>query len=316
MKKSLITLALGVALAACSHDYEYKPGEDNNKLVPINLTAQVNAITRAVNSGVINTNTEFTDAGIAGWEAAEHSADYTSAPTWHAHINVTASTETNGTLVSWTNDDPRYYNSDATKYTHMKAWHPCGTYDNGKPVFPENKIITFSNDGTSDVMFAEEIVGNKTTPVSAPLVFNHKTAQIVFKIKQGTGLEEGTTLKGITIKNAKIPTGFDFTKASNAGDFITYKEENLTIPGIAETVIPSAESAVGKPVMILPITGNKIPVSVATNHTTYETEIMVNTENVQEGYAYTIVLTFGQKGLEVHAKVTSWISGTGSAELQ
>lgn len=57
MKKSLITLALGVALAACSHDYDYKPGEDNNKLVPINLTAQVNAITRAVNSGVINTPT-------------------------------------------------------------------------------------------------------------------------------------------------------------------------------------------------------------------------------------------------------------------
>lgn len=197
----------------------------------------------------------------------------------------------------------------------MKAWHPCGNYDNGNPVFPATQKITFSNNGTSDVMFAEAIVGNKTNPVSAPLVFSHKTAQIVFKIKQGTGLAEGTTLKGITIKNAKIPTGFDFTKESTAGDFITYKEENLTIPGITETEIPSAETTVGNPVMILPITAKEIPVSVVTNHTTYDTTISVNTEKVQEGYAYTVVLTFGQKGLEVHAKVTSWISGTGSAEL-
>ena len=114
-------LGLGLSvLAGCSK--EYAGSNDNGALVPIELGAGVNVISRAV----ISTGTEV-KAGIAGWETAS-APTYAGTPSWGGsddlEVITTTASET-AQNVSWTT--PRYY-APGGETTYMKAWSPAGTF--------------------------------------------------------------------------------------------------------------------------------------------------------------------------------------------
>lgn len=307
MKKIFISLLATAALAGCSGNEE-NLAIDDGRPVPIELNAGVNTLSRAV----ISSGSEISNIGIAGWEAKENDAKYTTEPTWHTHLTTTANTSAHN--VTWLAQ--QYYNADETIYTHMKAWHPCGDFVTS-PI--ENNKVTFSNDGTVDVMMADVVKGNKTLGVSGPLQFKHKTSQIKFKVKKGTGLTDGTKIQKIVIKDAHLPTGFDISQDYKTPDAITYAEAaDLQIPNLNSNQVIGDEAPVGDPVMIRPTGTNDFLIDVTTSGATYKDckVTLTGGAKMDEGYSYTITLTFGQAGLELTAIVDEWKSATGGAELQ
>lgn len=308
MKKIFISLLATATLAGCSGNEE-NLAIDDGRPVPIELNAGVNTLSRAV----ISPGNDISNIGIAGWEAEEGQAKCTDPYTWHTHLTTTASTTAHN--VTWLAQ--QYYNADATIYTHMKAWYPCGDFVTS-PI--ENNKVTFSNDGTVDVMMADVVKGNKTLGVSGPLQFKHKTSQIKFKVKKGTGLTDGTKIKKIVIKDAQLPTGFDISQDYKTSDAITYADAaDLQIPNLNSNQVIGDEASAGNPVMIRPTGSKTFKIDVETSGATYkDCEVTLTGEGaiMSEGYAYTITLTFGQAGLELTATVDEWKSATGGAELQ
>lgn len=313
MKKTL-TLLLGLAvLTGCSK--EETGNSDNGTPVPIELGAGVNVVSRAV----IANNDAVTNAGIAGWEVPAVSGqpgtvDYSAQTTWNTTISTTASTSP--VAVTWT--DQKYYNSEATTVTYLKAWYPGGTFD------ATNSTVTFTNaNGDQDVLLAPVISGSKSKKItsSTPLAFRHMTSQIKFSVKKGEGLAEGTKIESITIKNAQLPIGFDLTKGIEEDGAVTYANAaDLIVPnidGTQEITNTNAGDPVGDAVMIKPIASKIFLVDITTSNTTYENKtVTVTTDAVQAGYAYDITLTFGQAGIELTATVAEWQTAAGSAEIQ
>lgn len=307
MKKNFISLLAIAVLAGCSGNEE-NAAIDDGRLVPIELNAGVNALSRAV----IASGSEITNIGIAGWEAEEGKVNYAQTYTWHTHLTTTASTTAHN--VTW--KDQQYYNADENMYTYMKAWYPCGDFKTSLIV--DNKV-KFSNDGTVDVMMADVVYGSKTDKASGSLQFKHMTSQIKFNVKKGTGLAEGVQIKKIIIKKAQLPTGFDISKAYSDADAISYADKaDLQIPSINSNQVIGDEAQAGDPVMIRPTGGNTFTIDVETSETTYENcAVTLSGDAVMSaGYVYTITLTFGHAGLELTATVEDWKPATGSAELQ
>lgn len=309
MRKNFpLLLGLGLSvLAGCSK--EYAGSNDNGTLVPIELGAGVNVISRAV----ISSGSEV-KAGIAGWEAAS-APTYAEAPGWGGsgdpEVITTTASET-AQNVAWTAQ--RYY-APGGETTYMKAWSPAGTFSTGN-------TVSFTNtDGSVDVLLAPVVSGSKTSKVSAPLAFRHMASQIKFSVKKGEGLAEGTKIESITIKNAQLPTGFDLKKGIDDDGAVTYAAAaDLTVPGIdgsKEISNTATGDLVGDAVMIKPIASKTFTVDITTNNASYEGKtVTVTTDQVLAGYAYEITLTFGQAGIELTATVADWKTAAGSAEIQ
>jgi hypothetical protein len=309
MKRNF-TLLLGLGLsvlAGCSK--EYAGNNDNGALVPIELGAGVNVISRAV----ICSGSEV-KAGIAGWEAAS-APTYAEAPSWGGsddpEVITTTASET-ARNVAWTAQ--RYY-APGGETTYMKAWSPAGTFSTGN-------TVSFANtNGSEDVLLAPVVSGSKTSKVSTPLAFRHMTSQIKFSVKKGEGLAEGTKIESITIKNAQLPTGFDLAKGIDDDGAVTYAAAaDLTVPKIDSSQEISNTIAgypVGDAVMIKPIASKTFTVDITTNNASYANKtVTVTTDQVLAGYAYEITLTFGQAGIELTATVADWKTASGSAEIQ
>lgn len=295
-------LAAGVLLSGCSKSESGDPSDGGR--AAIRLGSGVATVSKAP---VID-GTQFT-AGIAGWENTA-TETYAAAPLWNTTIQTTANATT-AQAVTWT--DTQYYNADEGTTTYMKAWHPAGTLS--------GTSVTFSNtDGSVDALLAPVVSGTKNNKDGKVLAFAHRTAQINFKVKAGTGLAANTKLRSIKIKDAQLPTGFDLAKEITAADAVTYATAaDLTVPGITAdaTTISGTETSVGNPVMIKPISGNTFSIDVETNNATYTGQtVTVTGTNVEAGTAYDVTLTFGQSGITLKATVTAWKTETGSAEIK
>lgn len=310
MKKIFISLWAAVALIGCSDKNEGLVIDDDG-LMPIELSAGINMLSRAP----INDGTRIEGIGIAGWEAEEDQADYTSSPTWHTHLNIGSASHETAQAVTWR--DQKYYNSNPTLYTHMKAWYPCGNFTDRK--LENNKVAIDNPHGLVDVLMAPIIKGSKTDK-AGNLQFKHMTTQIKFKVMAGTGLTEGTKINKIVIKNAQLPKGFDISKPITDADAITYGEAaDLDIPEVnTNQVIGSTSADAGSAVMIRPTNATTFNIDVTTSATTYSncTVSLDGNAKLEAGYAFTVTLTFGQAGLQLTALVDEWKAGTGGTTME
>lgn len=310
MKKIFISLLTAAALVGCS-DKDENLVIDDNRPVPIELGAGVNMLSRAA----IGNGSRIENIGIAGWVAEKDQADYSEAPDWHTHLTIESASSTTAQSVVWL--EQQYYAQEATHYTHMKAWHPCGNFTDKKLV--DNRV-EIDNDGTVDVLMANIIKGSKSDKASTPLQFKHMTSQIKFKVQAGTGLDKGTTINKIVIKDAQFPKGFDISKAFSNADAITYSDAaDLQIPNVntAQEITTTAADA-GDPVMIRPTNATSFFVDVTTSGTTYENckVTLDGNATLKAGFACTVTLTFGQAGLQLTALVDQWETGTGGATME
>ena len=244
--------------------------------------------------------------GVAGWETSV-AADYTQAATWRTTTSeITANAI--GASVSLT-DDQVYHANDAVK-TYMKAWYPDGNMSAGKVTF------TTPGDGTIDVLMAPQIAGSKSDHQNKVFSFGHMTTQLIFKVKEGTGLAAGTKILAIKIKNAGLPVGIDLTT-----DVLMVNTQELTVPGIDGNVtIGTTDEGdiVGEPVMIAPFAGNEVFLEVTTSTATYDNvkATVADDTSLAAGKAYTITLTFDQSAVELQASLSDWVQGVGAGTVE
>lgn len=318
-------------LASCSNEGDAPdvPGGKTDGAVAICLGSKVktnlNVITRAdgvSNEGPIDNTTGSITFGIAGWERLQ-TGEYNATPTemetydqgalWATTASC-AVHDTEKKSVIWT--EQKYYNADENKKTFMKAWYPAGTINEDK------SSVSFENTtGKIDALWATPIYADKWDKNDKNLNFAHKTAQIKFKVQKGEGLEAGTKLKSITLQDVNVPVGFDL-KAVTESEVKYSNVVNLKVPDYTEgstTITDYATSPspfIGSPVMIKPITNKKFKVTVETDKAIFrDMEVTVNTDNIQAGTAYTILLTFKQEEIVLTATVAQWTNQDGNGEI-
>lgn len=310
MKQLLFSLLALTALAGCSKS-ETTPDIDNNAPVAIQLKSGIGVTaTRAtVTDGAIGSG-DNVSAQIEFWESDQADATYTAASTWQSAATVTDAT--NATAI--TLNPLVYYNADNTVKSFVKGWYPKIASSNGTVTIP-NTV------GTVDVLLSNAVSGSKSSAISDALVFDHQTAQLVFKVVAGAGLLAGTKISEIKVKGAEVPTGITL----GSPDVVNYTALSpLTVPGLTASEIPTGTAAVaGKPVMIKPVADNttlkldiKTVKSDGTDAATY-TDVTFTTDEskLDQGKAYTITLTFKQNGIEPTAKITPWVAAAGAGDV-
>lgn len=305
--KPLCLLLAAASLCACSKSEsgEQLPGGE----AAIRLSAGL--LSASVQSKApINSGDTFTPA-VAGWESSA-AASYTAAPTWNTTTSeITAST----TAQAVTLTDQQVYNADKTIKTYMKAWYPQGGLNNGMVSFVGDP--KYADDGTVDVLLSGEVSGSKSDRENKVLAFEHLATQLKFVVKAGTGLAEGTKLTKIELKNVEVPSGINLTTDA----LLSSSKSVLAVPGIdGNLVIGTAETgdAAGKPLMIVPPSGNTVTLKVTTSVTEFDDIVATidGDDKFQAGKAYTITLTFGQKNIELSATLAEWSAGTGSGTVE
>lgn len=80
-------------------------------------------------------------------------------------------------------DSPLVYPVDGSNVT-IYSFYPSNIQDTYQPTATNE--VAFSISGQDDLMFASAPAGNKSNPTSVYLTFNHKLAQIKFKLKNNT----------------------------------------------------------------------------------------------------------------------------------
>ncbi len=302
MKNLILSMLALAALAGCTKSDPATP-EVSDAPVPIRLNSGIELSTKAP-------VTASATVAIGGWEK-NGAVAYTVAPTWQS----TATVAVNASAAGITLDPVRYYNADNNIKSYIKGWYPAGTLSAGK--------VTFTNtDGSVDALLAAEISGSKNTVVNSALAFKHKTAQLVFKVEKGTGLESGTKIKSITVKNTALPTGFDLSKTPTDAGAVTWTAATaLSVPNVTLAEIPTTAAVAGNPVMVQPVANNttlklKVETLVGGNTVTFD-DVTFTTDGskIEEGKSYTITLTFTQAEIKPKANITPWTDAAGSGTV-
>ena len=304
--KPLCLLLVAASLCACSKSEsgEQLSGGDAIRLSAGLLSASVQS------KAPIESGDTFTPA-VAGWESSA-TASYTAAPTWNTTTSeITAS----ATAQAVTLTAPQVYNANGAVKTYMKAWYPQGGLNNGMVSFVGDSKYT--DDGTVDVLLASEVSGSKSDRENKVLAFEHLATQLKFVVKAGQGLAADTKLTKIELKNVEVPSGINL-----ATDALLSSSKNvLVVPGIDGNLVIGTTvtgDPAGSPLMIVPPTGNTVTLKVTTSTTEFDNIVAtIDTDTAfQAGKAYTIMLTFSQKNIELSATLAEWSVGTGSGTVE
>lgn len=320
MKKQILLslLAAGILLAGCSkseNEEGGRGGTSDGQPVAIRLSSGIGDASKAGSKAPVTADAPAT-VQIEGWENTE-AETYAGASTWQSTASVKVLTpeeiEADGTANDITLSPVQFYNADGSIKTYIKGWYPAVASADGE--------VTFTNtDGTVDVLYATEVSGDKNTEVDQPLVFNHKSAQLVFKVVKGEGLVAGTKIKTIKVKNTAIPTSLTLsTNTVNYTDKTELEVPNVTVAEIGETA-----AVAGDPLMVKPVDDNttvKLYIETTTEDgttvaATYDDVALTTSDGkLTEGSAYTVTLTFKQAGISLEANITPWTEATGEGEV-
>lgn len=308
--KPIYLLLAAACLCACS-----KSESESSEQIPdgeavIRLSAGVPGAS-VQGKAPINSGDKFTPA-VAGWETSAV-VNYASVPTWKTTTSeITAST----TAQAVTLTAGQVYNADRTFKTYMKAWYPQGVLNNGNVLFTSDP--DYRDDGTVDILLADEISGDKSDRENKVLAFGHLTTQIKFVVKEGSGLAADTKLTKIELKSVDVPSGINLV--TNA--LLTSSKNALSVPDIDGNLVigtTAAGDAAGSPLMIAPPSGtNTLMLKVTTSMAEFDNiEATIDDDTAfQAGKAYTVTLTFGQKNIELSATLAEWSAGTGSGTVE
>lgn len=301
-------LALGMMTSCANTDVEGVSTVDNGEPVAITLSAGVEATVEANTRAVLSSGTF--NARIFGWEAAAK-PDYATADTTWSVVSSSINVESSTSLTL-----NKYYNLSKDVSTYMKACYPNeGTFKDG--------VFTFTSpdeDGSLDVLYADEISGNRSQAAGV-LTFKHLLTQLKFNVKAGVGMPTNTQIVSITLNSAAVPTGINLSEVGGA--LTTKAVTNLKVSNIETKLIPDAGVAVGDPLMIAPISGKTIVLTVVTtdgtNQSTYnnvQVTVVGDDAGFVAGKAYEITITFKEK-ISVSASVTKWdTDGVAGGEVE
>lgn len=303
MKRVLLSIMIlsALLLAGCQKNLSDKNGD----LVPVVLTTQVNAETKAP---VISGSGTFTPT-IVAWEATKGSVMFNEPANWQITKPIDLSAAENIST-------GKYYHSSADYYTTLIGFHPASDQKitDGK--------VSFAPDKETDVMTTDPATGNKETSGPLALQFHHRTSQVYFSVVTDEA-DYDNSISRLEIVDAYLPNGIDFTQ-----DGFPLTVENVEYLQVkdGEQAITTKAVNYGNPVMIMPFNKNTFKINVKTTAKQYENiQVKLDTglsvdNKMREGVAYHVTLTFrkptSSDGIFVNVGIDAWQEGTGSALLQ
>ncbi len=294
------------ALASCSSEEVLNEPVDNGQRVPITLKA---GMVQVETKGAINS---IPTGGLT--DVVFMKSDHASAADW---ANATKHSATIGADNSVTfTEGTLYYPISKDEKTFLTGYYPgnIGTAANG--------IITIGADkftGQEDIMFATELSGNKSTPITNPAQFQHKLSQLKFTLEKDASYDDSNKVKTIRVKGTHRPTALDLTSGT-----LTYATDTSSLIIEDNTGITVDGSLCDQTVLVQAVTPDEsttltITLEVELSDGTIITDIPV-TGVTQPGVSesHNITLTFKQKDITATAAISPWtdssVNGTGTVE--
>ncbi|MCD7851923.1 MAG: fimbrillin family protein [Parabacteroides sp.] len=199
----------------------------------------------------------------------------------------------------------------------------AGTNDAAVGSITSDGTVTYTLDGTQDLLYAKEISGNRTdgyrfsgntTAANKPLAYEHLLTQLQFKAKMSSGIASGTTatVKKITVNNVK--TAATVKLANGTTTFADSPTASLELIPNTEngsggvTVSGTTPVAVGN-LLLPPLASGTytitVEATVGSENKTYS-DVSITGENLfQAGHSHVITLTIGSPGEPTSLEITS-----------
>ena len=330
----LSLLAAGVLLAGCSkseNEEGGRGGTGDGQPVAIRLSSGIGDAAKAGSKAPVTAEAPAT-VQIEGWENTE-AETYAGASTWQSTASVKVLTpeeiEADETANDITLSPVQFYNADENIKTYIKGWYPAAKSANGKVTFSAaedaEKGYVYAGDGTDDVLLSNEVSGGKkeAEQISEPLVFDHVTTQLVFKVKKDESLKEGTQIKTIKLKGGKIPSEIDLS--SGTVTFTAPTEDDGKLDTKAEVAEITTEAKQAGVALMVEETADNDALTLFIETTIDGTTVAATYDNVKikpstgtgfkKGTAYSIEMTFKQAGISLKANITPWTAAEGEGEV-
>lgn len=330
----LSLLAAGVLLAGCSkseNEEGGRGGTSDGQPVAIRLSSGIGDASKAGTKAPVTADAPAT-VQIEGWENTE-AETYGGASTWQSTASVKVLTpeeiEADETANDITLSPVQYYNADENIKTYIKGWYPAAKSAAGKVTFSAaedaDKGYDYAGDGTDDVLLSNEVSGGKkeAEQISEPLVFDHVTTQLVFKVKKDESLAAGTKIKTIKLKGGKIPS--EINLSSGTVTFTAPTEDDGKLDTKAEVAEITTEAKQAGVALMVEETADNDVLTLFIETTIDGTTVAATYDNVKikprtgtgfkKGTAYSIEMTFKQAGISLEANITPWTAAEGEGEV-
>lgn len=295
MKERLFLLAAGVLLVAigCKRETPVLSGP-----VEIRLLSGIRADQRSKSPIVSG---DVFAAQVCGWEGVTEVV-WSDSPAWVGSSTIKADANVREMLL-----EPVQTYHMLGHTTTIRAWHPAGVVGQGQ--------VLFDNPSADlDVVSTQVVSGSLSAPVAQALIFEHKTTQLRFEALNDQWTE-GEKIMRIDVKAVQIPRGIDFS----TGDLVSLAAQDVPLLGIAAegVVLDPGRTPLGRPVMLVPISGNTILLDITTTKKVYSNVTITTTDaNFEPGRSYLVTLTFnGLQGVFGGSILGEWVSGSSGGEL-
>lgn len=317
MKKLMISIFALAAMVSCTSEEEII---DNGSKVEIKLNAAVSGMTKAAIDSDFSTDLDayFVRADA---ETTTEAANLTwSSSALYAKIAATA-----GHAISFYSDKDRLTSTPQYYDTGNKNTYLIGYYlGNATPseIDASSKSLTFTIDGSQDIMVTSMATGSKTSKFSS-LEFQHKLSQLVFSVAAQSDavndvkdiygtitkievLDQITDLK-LTFGETPVIAPKDATPTKGTvktADMTQELTETQTV--LLNTLMVYADTELGK-------TATPLKIKVYTSNFTSGLEVNVvigdGTTGLTAAKKHTIELTFSKTAIAPKATVVAWEKG-------
>lgn len=304
---SMLAIASISVLSSCSSENDVIDEVTGGDQVEIKL-----------NAGTIDVKTKAPIIDLAGLATSGNKIGIYAIDdnTWTATpriANQSSSTDASGNI---TFDDSKKYYYPGTGDVNFYAYFPYEGTNITAPSEGTAPSVSFTITGQEDLMYATSVSGNKTTPPTTALQFNHALTQIQFKVKAGT-IPNDVTLTSIKVTGVNDQGKMDIT----TGTLSEWKKSGSAAFDASVTGTPTiaTEASVGSPIMLQP-EQTSFTIEVVTSMGTYSNISITPTGGDSQfavGKAYNVLLTFNATEITVKADVTTWTpNGTGEGKVE
>lgn len=297
MKKLMISMLAMAAMVSCTNEIENpdQPKVNENEPVEIVLNGKVNEITT---KSAIQPNTAFSAQIIA---LNGNAADYSN-PLWGEDTKGNISIAADGKVTFST---PQYYPADGSSIK-LRGFAPQTTSI-------VNETVSYTIDGTQDIMIAPEITADKVDKTNKKLAFEHLLTQLQIKVKaeDQAAIDAWGTITSITI-NAVKTLELDLSTGKLGAKTSSPENGDLSLEGFstgqALTVVADADAVAAGSIMLLPSdTAYKLKI---TTSKVASKEITISLDKTIASNAHVITVTFKAAEITVTATAGTWATGT------
>lgn len=302
---SMLAIASITAMNSCSSESD-----------PINEVTGGDNVEIKLNAGTIGIETKAPIKDLTNLSAGKIGIYAIDDNTWTASPRINNQSSATDGLGAITFDDSKKYYYPSTGSVNFYAYYPYSESitASGEGTAPS---LGFTITGEEDLMYATSVSGDKNTPPTDELNFNHVLTQIQFNVKAGT-IPAGIKLLSIKVIDVNDKGVMDITTGTLSGWGKSTADVTIDAKVTGSPVIDNTAADAGSPIMLQPGQAN-FKIEVVTDMGTY-TDIEIKPEGGDAGFlagkAYDVLLTFNATEIAVKAAVTPWAEGTGSGAVQ